>query len=1594
MSVAGAEDETAVVGVLGLPPPPHAPATTAASIATVERRINPKSPARAQVTREKRVGPGRTRHLLYDGGVSPVSREAPFAPAVREWFAETFAAPTKAQRLGWAAIAQGQSALVFAPTGSGKTLAAFLAAIDRVMFSPVPAKAERCRVVYVSPLKALAVDVERNLRSPLHGIARVAARQGEAVHLPEVGIRTGDTPQSERASMLRRPPDILITTPESLFLLLTSRARSILGGVDTVIVDEIHTMVGTKRGAHLALSLERLGELARRPPQRIGLSATQRPLAEVARFLGGGEGLRTWRPRPVTIVDAGARKAFDLKVTVPVEDMSRPGEAIEPPSDVVPAPPAASMERRSIWPAIHPRLLELVRGHRSTIVFVNSRRLAERLAAALNELAGEDVARAHHGSIAREQRTEIEDALKSGRLPAIVATSSLELGIDMGAVDLVVQIETPISVASGMQRIGRASHQVDAVSRGVIFPKYRGDLLATAAITRAMKEGAVEETRVPRNPLDVLAQHLVAAVALGERPVDELFALVRGAAPYAQLTRASFEGTLDMLAGRYPSDEFAELRPRLVWDRLRGRVRPRQGAQSLVVANAGTIPDRGLYGVFLADGEGGGRRVGELDEEMVFESRVGEVFVLGASSWRIVEITRDRVLVVPAPGEPGKMPFWKADRGARPVELGRRVGHLTREISHAPTQEAEARLRREHGLDPLAARNLVAYLAEQKEAAGVLPDDRTLVLERTRDEMGDWRLCLLSPWGGRVHAPWAMALEAHLRSRGEVEVETVWADDGIVVRLPERDRPPEASDLLPEPEEIEGLVAGDLGGSSLFAARFREAAARALLLPRRRPGLRTPLWMQRKRAHDLLQVASRHPSFPIVLEAFRECLQDVFDLPALVDLARRVRQREIRLVTVDTQAPSPFAASLLFGYVANYLYEGDAPLAERRAQALSVDQTQLRELLGESELRDLLDPRVLGELELTLQGLAGRRATGPDRVHDLLLRLGDLTADEVTGRVDPGKEGGEPAARAREWLALLVHDRRAIEVRVAGDVRFAAAEDAGRLRDALGIAPPRGLPKAFLEPAPHALRELVARYARTHGPFTAREAAQRLGTGEAAIEAALGELAAHGRVSEGGFRPGASGREWCSSDVLATLRRRSLAALRRQVEPAETEAFARALVEWQGVVPVGRAKAATRRGPDALLDVVEQLQGASIPASILERDVLPARLPGYRPEDLDTLCAAGEVVWTGLGSLGDRDGRVALFLADDLPLLLPPRPEPPSGATHDALREHLGRHGASFFGELVETTGTGLAAEVVDSLWDLVWAGEVTSDSPAALRAFLARHAPRAERVRRAGPFRSRRQVPPSAAGRWSVLPLPRRAPSPTERAKALAEQLLARHGVLTRDAVVSEGVAGGFAAVYPVLRALEEQGRVRRGYFVAGLGGLQFADAGALDRLRARREADPEEATSVVLSAADPANPYGAALPWPRREETRLQRSAGSHVVLVDGALAAYLGRGAGEVAALLPDEEPLRSRTGAATARALAEWCSRTGHSAVGWSAAAGLPLAQGPLGPFLAAAGFERSGPGFRRAAAWPDTASAGTRREEGADEPASSDANDLT
>jgi ATP-dependent helicase Lhr and Lhr-like helicase len=1427
---------------------------------------------------------------------------ARFSEPTRAWFTEAFAEPTLAQRLGWEAISSGRHTLLHAPTGSGKTLAAFLWCLDRCFTDPRPRPARMAgkvrgarqspgsvRVLYISPLKALAYDVERNLRAPLAGIRRTAQRSN--LDLPEVRVasRTGDTPADARRALAKDPPEILVTTPESLYLLLTSQAREVLRGVEHVIVDEVHALAPTKRGTHLALSIERLEALitgAGHPaPQRIGLSATQRPLSAIAAYLGGvGE------DREVTIADAGARKALELKVVVPVEDMSRLGDLIDP--DEQPGGPAGAPEaRHSIWPAIYPELLELIRAHRSTLVFVNSRRLAERMANRLNELAGEELVRAHHGSIAREQRLEIEESLKAGRLPALVATSSLELGIDMGAIDLVVQIEAPPSVAAGLQRIGRAGHRVGEPSTGVIFPKYRGDLLEAAVVTERMLAGAIEETRVPKAPLDVLAQQIVAMCAMDRWRVGDLHALATRTDAFRDLSREQLDGVLDMLSGRYPSDEFAELRPRVVWDRGTDEVVSRNDARVLAITSGGTIPDRGLFGVFLPDdGSGrGGRRVGELDEEMVYESRVGETFLLGASTWRIEEIKPDRVIVTPAPGEPGKMPFWKGDQVGRPIELGRAVGSFLRELEPMPKAAAVERLERDHALDALAARNLAAYLSDQVEATGALPSDRTIVIERFRDELGDWRICLLSPFGGRVHAPWAMAVEARLQEKHSVDVQVLWSDDGIVVRLPEADDTPPETELILEPDEVEELVMGALGSSAMFASRFRENAARALLLPRRQPGQRTPLWMQRQRSADLLAVASQYGSFPIILETYRECLRDVFDLPALKEVLTGIRSRQVRVVSVETPRASPFAASLLFDYVGSYMYEGDAPLAERRAQALALDRELLAELLGADELRELLDPAAVEEVELELQSLTGgRRPHTVDGVHDLLRRLGDLREDEVAARVTDGLD-------ARQALAALEQDRRAVRVRIASEDRWIAIEDTPRYRDGLGVSPPPGVADAWLEAAAgDPLDSLLLRWARSHPPFTAGSPADRWGIAPSVVTDHLASIVAADRLVEGTFRPGGSQREFADADVLRMLRRRTLARLRREVEAVPPEALGRFLPAWQGI----GSRAA---GLDRLLEVVAQLEGVPIPASILERDVLRARVRDYSPRLLDELGSAGEVVWLGRGSLGRDDGRVALYRRDRVALLASAgqgeEGDRPDGEVHRRIREHLARRGASFFRELRGAASDAARndEEALDALWDLVWSGEVTNDTFGSLRALsLPRSKSRAAGMR-PRPGRLVSMGPPRAAGRWSlVAELIGEARTPTERGHATAVALLERHGVVTREAVMAENLPGGFSAVYPVLKAMEEAGRARRGYFVAGLGAAQFALPGAVDRIRAEREA-PELRRAVLLAAADPAQPYGAALPWPRREEERspVQRVAGAYVVLVDGDAVLYIERG-----------------------------------------------------------------------------------------------------
>ncbi|SNQ49069.1 putative ATP-dependent helicase lhr [Frankia canadensis] len=1566
---------------------------------------------------------------------------APFSAPTRAWFRAAFAAPTPAQRGAWQAIRGGGNALVVAPTGSGKTLAAFLWSLDALARSQPPTEpTRRCRVLYISPLKALAVDVERNLRAPLAGMRGAAQRLGLPQPEVTVGIRSGDTPAAQRREIGRTPPDVLITTPESLFLLLTSAAREALRGVRTVIVDEVHAVAGTKRGAHLAVSLERLDALLDAPAQRVGLSATVRPVEEVARFLGGA--------RPVTVVRPPAAKTLELEVVVPVEDMANlAGPGAE---DVPDGSAAAVTPRASIWPAVEERVLGLVLAHSSTIVFANSRRLAERLCARLNELhadrlaalleadggdsapqrgtartapaaamgqAGQgrvdpawpEVARAHHGSVSREQRQLIEEDLKAGRLPAVVATSSLELGIDMGAVDLVVQIGSPPSVAAGMQRVGRAGHQVDAPSLGVVLPSHRADLLECAVVAERMRAGTIEGLRYPRNPLDVLAQQVVAMTAMEDWDALDLGALVRRAAPFASLPAAVFEGVLDMLAGRYPSDAFAELRPRITWDRATGALRGRPGAQRLAVTSGGTIPDRGMFGVFLVGEKAS--RVGELDEEMVYESRVGDVVLLGSSSWRIEEITADRVLVTPAPGRPGRLPFWHGDAPGRPAELGRALGAFLRELGRLDAAAAGERVRAA-GLDAWATANLLRYLDEQRGAVGHLSDDRTLVVERFRDELGDWRLAVHSPFGAPVNAPWALALGARLRARYGTEVQVMHTDDGIVARIPDAAEVPGADLAVFEPDEVDAIVRAEIGGSALFASRFRECAGRALLLPRRTPGRRTPLWQQRQRSAQLLSVAAAFDDFPIVLETMRECLQDVFDTPSLAGLMREIAARSLRVVEVETPAPSPFASALLFGYVAAFLYDGDAPLAERRAQVLSLDSSLLAELLGEADLRELLDPAALAQVSAELTRLApDRHARDAEGVADLLRIVGDLTTEEAVAR-----------GATEAWLAELEHARRILRVRIAGQQRWVPVEDAGRLRDALGVALPVGVPAAFTEPVRDPLGDLISRYARTHGPFDPEEPARRLGLGTAVVLGVLEALVARGRLVRGELHPDRAGIQFCDAEVLRMLRRRSLAALRREIEPTPTRALGAFLPAWQGVTS-GRG-----RGVDGVLRVVEQLQGALIPASAWEALVLPARVGDYSPAMLDELCSTGEVHWAGSGGLPGGDGWLTLVTADAAGLLLPPPdPDAAAGPAHLSVLDALADGAALFFRTLSDRVGSHDDTALTALLWDLVWAGLVTNDTLAPLRVVLgatggaARRRtprPRSARSRPGRPVLPRRTGPPTAAGRWSLLP--ERDEDPTRRGHAQAEALLDRHGIVTRGAVASEHVPGGFAAVYRVLSAFEDAGRARRGYFVESLGAAQFAVPGAVDRLRAVAAAQHDAhatpawaerpgsvagsgpgaeprggpgfgagsgpgagpldgsrrgrtgdgagpAGAVVLAATDPANPFGAALPWPARPQPgtgadpaghRPGRKAGALVVLVGGELVLYVERGGRSLLSWSGDEHVVGL---AADALAAAVVDGQLGRLTV--EKADGATVGSSAVGAALARAGFRPTPRGLR-------------------------------
>ena len=1570
-----------------------------------------------------------------------------------------------------------------APTGSGKTLAAFLWALDsfartatdildpalpglETAITPgagnkAPAAARGgTKVLYISPLKALGVDVERNLRAPLVGIKATAAHLGLAVPQVSVGVRSGDTPANERRKLVTNPPDILITTPESLYLMLTSKARESLTGVHTVIIDEVHAVAGTKRGAHLALSLERLDVLLASPAQRIGLSATVEPRDEVARFLGG--------TAPVSVIAPPITKTWELSVRVPVEDMTD-----------LPAAAAAHdlgagsglAPQASIWPHVEEQIVDLIEANRSTIVFANSRRLAERLTGRLNEIhearaagtslegafapngigstgaemtAGTPVARvqpgtsmpvammaqagtiatsdpgseagavvplarAHHGSVSKETRASIEDDLKTGVLRAVVATSSLELGIDMGLVDLVIQVESPPSVASGLQRVGRAGHQVGETSVGAFFPKHRADLLATALTVSRMREGQIEKLHIPANPLDVLAQQTLAACALEDLGVEAWFETVRRSAPYAALPRAAFTATLEMLAGKYPSDEFAQLRPRIVWDRDTGVLSGRPGAQRLAVISGGTIPDRGLFGVYLAagdDGSGakGGRRVGELDEEMVYESRVGDVFALGATSWKIEDITHDRVLVSPAFGQPGKLPFWKGDTQGRPVELGAALGAFTAGLATATEEQGRAELE-DIGLDAFAAGNLLNYLGAQEQATSVVPSDKTLLVERFVDELGDWRVILHSPFGLPVHAPWALAVGARLHERYGLDGSAMAADDGIVLRVPAMDDEPPGAELFTfEPDEIEDVVTAQVGNSALFASRFRECAARALLLPRTDPSKRTPLWQQRQRSAQLLDVARKYPDFPIILETVRECLNDVYDLPSLKDLLAGISSRSLAVREVQTRTPSPFAQSLLFGYVAQFLYEGDSPLAERRAAALSLDPALLNELLGRTELRELLDAQVIARTQEQLQRLSeDRRLAGLEGTADLLRMLGPLDAAGVAARLRPGAEDeteADAVEAAAGYLAALVRANRALEVRLGGREVFAAIEDAPRLRDGLGVPLPHGVPLAFIEPVADPVGDLVSRFARTHGPFTAGDVAAALGLGVAVVVSVLERLVADSRVMAGAFRPAemliglpATGAtEYCDASVLRMIRTRSLAALRAEVEPVNQQTFARFLPSWQGI-------GAGLRGIDGVLAVIEQLAGVPVPASALESYVLPARVRDYAPWMLDELMSAGEVLVSGAGALAGTDGWIALHTAENAPLSLPVPDTAALGPLAARLHALLGSSGAYFVPQLAgllardpEEPGPEPAGgAVLEALWELFWASAVSPDTLAPVRRLLSggksahrvpAPAPRARTARlgRMAMLRAstpgapvelsgRRPLPESATGRWAALPAPLK--DPTIRAHAAAEFLLERYGVVTRGSVAAESVPGGFGQLYRVLGRLEEAGHTRRGYFVERLGAAQFSTSATIDRLRTlvREPGHGQLPVALGLAATDPANPYGAALGWPEAAGGhRPGRKAGALVVLLDGALALYVERGGKTVlgfGALAPDSDTADPEPAAldAVAVELVAVLRRAGTVKLGIEKVNGSPVGDSPLGVSLRRAGFYSTPSGLR-------------------------------
>ena len=1657
-----------------------------------------------------------------------------FSAPVRHWFADAFGAPTAVQAEAWQAIARGENALVIAPTGSGKTLAAFLWAIDALMGEKarVAEAGEKwvrgVRVLYVSPLKALGADVDRNLQGPLSAISELAAvesaRRGAKAPEIRTAMRTGDTPADERRKIARNPPDILITTPESLYLMLTSAAREALRTVETVIVDEVHALAGDKRGAHLSLSLERLDDLLEAPAQRIGLSATVRPREEVARFLGG--------TRPVTVVSTEAPPSLDLSVRVPVRDMTAvpafggfagagdgtrqrgAGPRRAPVENAwksdralravmaegaSPAPhPDSRLGSSSIWPHIEAAILDEVLAHKSTIVFVNSRGLCEKLTARLNELyakrlgldaphsevagfwaaagsgeatafgddavrgvpTGSDamrgapgasfrsdigsttalvtepavvIAKAHHGSVSKEKRLQVERELKAGELPCVVATSSLELGIDMGSIDLVLQVAAPPSVASGLQRVGRANHQVGGRSQGVIFPRTRVEVIDAAVMAEGMEAGAIESTRLVRNALDVLAQQTVATVAMAPDglPADDWLACVRRSACYADLGRRSFEGVLDMLAGRYGSGEVAEFAPRILWDRETGLLTPRPGSQRLAVTAAGTIPDRGMFSVVLPEGDArqGRRRVGELDEEMVMESRVGDIIALGTSTWRIKEIGADRVIVEAAPGRAARLPFWHGEAIGRPYETGRARGALVRAldggIARAAERDEAPEARSEEnamapalrdrltadGLDEDARCNLAALIEAQRACTGAVPTDRRLVVETCPDETGDMRVILHSPFGRRVHEPWALAVAHRVTTALGFDPQAVASDDGIVLRVPAAEDALPGSDLFRfDSDELESIVRERVGFTALFAARFRECAARALLMAPTAPGKRAPLWQQRLKGGQLLEAARREEDFPIVLEALRECLQDVFDLSALREVMDGLASGSIKMSEVRTAAPSPFAAPLVFGYLGEHLYEGDLPHAERQASLLSVDPALLGELLGTGAVEDVLDTEVVARTVAELQRTAdGWKARGAEGVADLLRELGPLTVEEIAVRT----EGGEVAV----LLADLEAAHRAFSAVISGEKRWAAADDGPRLSAVLGIVAPLWAQREGKLSRP--LDGLAARFARTHGPFDSEEAACTLGVGVALAAESLERLAAEGRL----VRLGPD--RWADGAVLARLRSRSLARAREAVRPVPANAYVRFLLDRQGIARAGEP---TLAGIDGVAQVIAQFEGVALPMEQWEREVLPARVPDYRPAMLDELIAAGEVLWAA-STVGEA--HPISFFPTDSPLAPLPvdaqagvaevsAAEP--GELEDPSLDAIVRHVLVAQGPLTFRALTDGAAqlagpvartdrEVAEALQRLVWKGEATSDglgfpragglAAAASASAAGGQTPPPSR-RRASSRRGRslhsearraaraavvgRQVASTAfdaalAGRWSAL-----APSgqsSTVQAVALVESLLDRYGVVTRDIALAAGVPGGLSVLYPVLRAMEEAGDLARGMFVEGMGPAQFAQRETVEALRAfARPADTSAPASLVaLPADDPACLFGVGIPWPEvvweavgeapavdsaLVAARPARREGALVVIADGSPVLWAAPRLKSLLAFSADEKLLEAAVAALVASVRAA-LKREGASAARRKIVVehfnGRDVLATPAASWLQSAGLVRLPDGFR-------------------------------